>query len=76
MVLDVHLPDINGFTCLRELRRRCPGDRPAVLLFSADLDVEEQSDDARTLGAAVVSKLCDLEELERVIASLCVMLTH
>lgn len=69
VVLDFHLPDMDGLACLRELRRNKPGSHPPVVLFTADWDVEDHRDEAHALGAIVASKLCDLSELERVIAS-------
>jgi len=71
VVLDFHLPDMDGLTCLRYLRRQRPGSRPAVIVFTADWDVEDHVEQARALSAMVVSKLCDATELVGVIRSLC-----
>lgn len=70
VVLDVHLGDMDGLACLRELRRRRPGPYPPVVLFTADYDVEDDATEAYALGATIMSKLCDLEEVERTIQSL------
>jgi CheY-like chemotaxis protein len=72
ILLDYHLPDMDGLSCLRTLRRRLeePNQRPPVALFTADWDVEQHSDVVQALGAAYMSKLSDLVEIERVVHSL------
>ena len=70
IVLDLHLPDINGLMCLRELRQRRPGPYPPVVIFTADYDVEEHASEIDSLGATIVSKLCGLDELELTLQSL------
>lgn len=73
VVLDFHLIDMDGLDCLRALRRRQHGLRPAVVLFTADWEVEDHAGEAHVLGATIVSKLCDFAEFERLLASLCAM---
>lgn len=73
IVLDRHLPDVDGFAWLRAVRASHPAAQLPVLVFSADLDVEDRADEASALGAAVMSKLADLEEVQRVLHSLCAM---
>lgn len=69
VVLDYHLPDMDGLEWLRELRRRERKPRADVLLFTADWDVVEHRDEIETLGATLVSKLCDIDELVQLIAT-------
>lgn len=69
MVLDYHLPDVDGLECVRRLRARSPGPTPAVLLFTADWELEVGADELRSLGTTVVPKPCDVEDLERLIWS-------
>ena len=73
VVLDLHLPDVDGMAWLRLLRRRKPGMRPAVLLFTADWEALEQSSDLAALGATFASKLCDLDEVDHLVESLVAM---
>ena len=75
VVLDVHLPDMDGLACLRELRRERPGRHPPVMLFTADYDVEEHAGEICSLGAMIVSKLCDPDELEHTLQSLLSLVT-
>ncbi len=69
VLLDYRLPDVNGFECLRELRRRRPGAFPPVVLFTADPDVYEHERDIAALDARIFSKLCDMEILTTLVAS-------
>jgi len=71
VVLDYNLPDMDGLDWLRSFRSQTVGVNPSVLLFTADWEVVERSEEIRSLGATFVSKLCDIEELERLIASPC-----
>ena len=71
VVLDFHLPDMDGLDCLRTLRQRQPGLHPAVVLFTADWEAEDHVDEAHALGATIESKLCDFGEFERFLAALC-----
>lgn len=72
IVLDHHLPDMTGLEFLHHLRERKREGSPAVLLFTADWDVADQAEDITGLGAMFASKLCDLDEVERLVASLLV----
>jgi YesN/AraC family two-component response regulator len=70
ILLDYRLPDMTGMECLRKLRRRYPGPSLQVALFTADLDVYDEESDIRALSAVIASKLCDLETLGDLVASL------
>ena len=67
VVLDYHLPDMDGLAWLRELRHRERESRAGVLLFTADWEVVEHADEIGALGATFVSKLCDIDELVQLI---------
>jgi AraC-like DNA-binding protein/CheY-like chemotaxis protein len=66
VLLDYHLPDIDGLECLRRLRRQSV--RAAVIVFTADWEIESHADEFRRLGATFLSKLCDLDEIQSTIA--------
>ena len=70
IVLDEHLPDIGGLEWLRRVRERQQHLEPPALLFTADWDLEDRTEELASLGATFASKLCDLDEVERLIASL------
>lgn len=72
VLLDYHLPDMTGLECLRECRRR-GGAIMAVAIFTADWDVEDEAADIRAMDAMLASKLCEAEELERLVSSLCAL---
>jgi AraC-like DNA-binding protein/CheY-like chemotaxis protein len=69
VVLDYHLPDMDGLTWLRALRQRERESRARVLLFTADWDVVEHAEEIEVLGATYVSKLCDIDELVQLIGA-------
>ena len=71
MIVEYHLPDTDGIEWLREVRRRLPSLRAGALLFTADWALADRVEELRALGALFASKLCDLEEFERLVASLC-----
>lgn len=71
-LLDYHLPDMTGLQCLRELRRRGRMN-VAVAIFTADWDVEDEARDIRALGAMLTSKLCEAEDIGRLVSSLCAL---
>jgi AraC-like DNA-binding protein len=73
IVLDFRLPDLDAIEFLRLLRQNRPDGKPAVAVFSADWTVEDRAAEIVSLNAGVVSKLCDFDELERVIRSYCQM---
>jgi CheY-like chemotaxis protein len=65
--LDVVLLDhrlgggMTGVECLRALRRQCHTRQPGVALMTADWEV--QDGDARELGAILVHKACDFDQI-------------
>jgi AraC-like DNA-binding protein/CheY-like chemotaxis protein len=69
IVIDQHLPDTEGIEWLRAYRQFRPGTDPAAVLFTADLDVDDESPELQRLGATFVSKLCDLEEVQMLVES-------
>src|SRR3990172_1470188 len=73
ILLDYHLPDMDGLECLRAMRARRPGLHPPVVLFTADWEVQDDGVEAGALGATIASKLTGVEEVERLLASLCAM---
>jgi AraC-like DNA-binding protein/CheY-like chemotaxis protein len=64
-LIDYHLPDMSGIDCIRQLVSE--GTTSHLLLFTADWSVEERSEELKSLGVPLVSKLCDLDELELLI---------
>jgi AraC-like DNA-binding protein/CheY-like chemotaxis protein len=73
IVVDYHLPDTDGIEWLRKVRRLRPSLGASALIFTADWELADRIEEMRALGAFFVSKLCDLNELERLVASLCWM---
>ena len=63
ILLDYHLPDIDGLTCLRALRQDAAVPDASVVLFTADWDLQITDRELKELGARIASKLCDLEEV-------------
>lgn len=73
IVIDQHLPDTEGIDWLRAYRQsRTDATAPAVL-FTADLEVDEDGAELQRLDATFVSKLCDLEDVELLVESLVTM---
>jgi len=70
VVLDYRLPDVSGLDVLRSLRNVPLASRAPVALFTADWSADEDADEIRSLGAMLASKICDLNEFERLVASL------
>ncbi len=71
IVLDDELGDGNGLAVLRAIRTRGTVNPPPIVLFSSDYDLFGRTDKLAELGATVVSKLCDLDQLRQVIERLC-----
>ena len=67
VLLDYHLPDIDGLTWLRTLRRQQARTKPFVVLFTADWEVEIDEPELVALGATMLSKLCDLDDVRRLV---------
>ncbi len=66
MLLDYHLPVIDGSEWLRLFRARQPKTR--VVMFSADWNLEEKLNTLTALDATFLSKLCDLEDVRDALA--------
>lgn len=73
ILLDYRLPDFDGVDFLRTLRRQRPEPKPAVAVWTADWTVEERAAEIMELNAGIASKLCDFEELHRLVTSYCCM---
>lgn len=70
ILLDYRLDDMDGIACLRAIRQLPGGHRPGVTLFTADWEVFDIADKVRALDAVITSKLCDLNQIQRVVAYL------
>lgn len=70
VLLDYHLPDMDGLRCLRELRQRTDIPQPAVALVTADWDIDEHADEIRALRGVIATKPLFAEEAHRLVRSL------
>lgn len=69
MLLDIHMPNMDGLACLAELKQRPESAHIPVIIISSDT-VTEQLEKARTLGAhAFIKKPFRLEGLREAIAA-------
>jgi len=69
MLLDIHMPNMDGLSCLAELKKRPESANIPVIIISSDT-VPEQLDKARDLGAhAFIKKPFRLEGLREAIAA-------
>lgn len=75
IVLDFHLPDMDGFEYLRALRRRRASLLPPVVVLTADWELEDEAALARSLGATIVPKTTQLIDIKTTLASLCAVTT-
>jgi CheY-like chemotaxis protein len=66
VVLDLRLPDMSDLSLLRTLRQLLPG---ASLILMTAFGATETIRDARALGAAVLNKPFDLDELRRLVSA-------
>lgn len=73
ILLDYRLPDLSGVDFLRTLRRQRPQPTPPVVIWTADWTIEERAAEITALNAGIASKLCDCEQLERLVTSYCHM---
>ena len=71
-LIDYHLPDMTGLMCLREMRRR-GNVGLAVAILTADWEVEDEAAGIRDMGGILASKLCDAEDIGRLVSSLLAM---
>ena len=65
VVLDLRLPDMNDLSLLGTLRQLLPG---ATLILMTAFGTAEIVNDAQALGATVLSKPFELEELSRLVS--------
>jgi AraC-like DNA-binding protein len=70
VLLDYWLPDMTGVEFLREFRKAAATNQTPVVLFTADWSVQTYAQDIQALGAVIRSKLCDIEDMGRVIRAL------
>jgi CheY-like chemotaxis protein len=70
IVVDYCLDDMDGLEFLRRLHSRTGDAALEVVLFTADWNIFDRLDDVSAFGATIVSKLCDLNQLERVLVTL------
>jgi AraC-like DNA-binding protein/CheY-like chemotaxis protein len=70
ILLDYRIGDMNGLEFLRRLHHQMPGKVPPVALFTADLNLFDRCDEVHALGATLVSKLCDLNQLHDLMTNL------
>jgi CheY-like chemotaxis protein len=69
MLLDIHMPNMDGLSCLAELKQRPEAAHIPVIIISSDT-VPDQLEKARTLGAhAFIKKPFRLEGLREAIAA-------
>jgi DNA-binding response OmpR family regulator len=66
VLLDYHLPDLNGFQVLHRLRRDHP--RLAVMLLTADRTLAEELEKVHTGALACFFKPIDLDQLSESLA--------
>lgn len=67
ILLDFHLTDMDGLCCLRSLRASRRTANTRIVIMTADWDIDDHSDAIRALGATIVFKLCDLEDIRQVV---------
>jgi len=70
ILTDYRLGDMDGLQFLYMLRHAVPRRQSAVVLYTADWTLFDRKDEIDELHATVVSKLCDVTELVRVITGL------
>jgi AraC-like DNA-binding protein/CheY-like chemotaxis protein len=69
LLIDYHLPDLDGVATLRSLRQRHP-ESPRAALFTADWDIYNLEAEIACLRVIVASKLCDLDDIDRLVTYL------
>jgi len=70
ILLDYRLGDMNGMELLRTIRLESMDTEAPVAFFTADWDLFDQHEDVKALGASIVSKLCDLDQMRQAIQRL------
>jgi YesN/AraC family two-component response regulator len=76
ILLDYRLPDINGLDCLEVLRQRGGWSSTAVAILTADFDVYDHQPRVHALGGIIVSKLCTVEDVRKLIDYLASLNVH
>lgn len=71
LLLDLHLPGIDGLECLRRVRQHPNLRQPAVALMTADWEVYEHAAELEAMNATIVPKPCFLEDVGTLVTSLC-----
>ncbi|HEX6464466.1 MAG TPA: helix-turn-helix domain-containing protein, partial [Vicinamibacterales bacterium] len=71
MVLDYHLPDLNGLELLRRIRGRTHSARFPIVMLTADWYLDDHYEEIKALDALVIAKPCDVLELEQIIRTMC-----
>jgi AraC-like DNA-binding protein/CheY-like chemotaxis protein len=66
VLLDYHLPDIDGLQCLQALCHQ--NSRARLIIFSADWDLQARAAEFALYRATVLSKLCALEDISSALA--------
>jgi len=70
VVLDFHLNGMNGLEILRQIRARVRLPRPAIVFYTADCYLDRFHEEIRELRAVLLSKLCNLADVERTLRSM------
>ena len=65
VVLDLRLPDVNDLSLLGTLRTLLPG---AMLVLMTAFGTQEIISDARALGATILNKPFELDDLKRIVS--------
>jgi CheY-like chemotaxis protein len=70
VLTELHLPDMDGLTCLKRLLQLTGRPAPRVAIVTADRFVDELKTDAQALRVTIVSKLCMPATLGSLVQSL------
>jgi CheY-like chemotaxis protein len=70
ILVDYHLPDMDGVDVLRSLRQQNNRRPPGVALYTADPYIYDRDEELRALEAVIQFKVCDVFEVQRTTAYL------